>query len=174
MCVVTDQRAAVAGVFDRAAETYDQCSSSRRTTLCSRRWLCSSFPTHLPGCGPTVRWSWLKDVFPTRDPRATTTNGDEASSPFDSDESLHELLTEAGFVHARSRTLQHLVRFADPDQWVTWSWSHGMRMFWERLPEDRRPEARDRVDEELRRMQAEPEGLALHMVVRYTTARAPG
>ena len=118
------------------------------------------------------RWSWLEDILPTRDPRATQEAGNDSKSPFDTDASLHTLLAEAGFVDPVSRTREHIVRFADPDQWVRWSWSHGMRMFWERMSEDEQRDARVRAEERLRVMQAEPEGLALRMVVRYTTARA--
>ena len=120
------------------------------------------------------RWSWLQDVLPMRDPRRTQQVGSDATSPFDTDESLHGLLSEAGFVDPVSRTREHVVRFADPDQWIQWSWSHGMRMFWERVPEDEQRAARDRAVERLRVMQAEQEGLALRNVVRYTTARAGG
>jgi ubiquinone/menaquinone biosynthesis C-methylase UbiE len=118
------------------------------------------------------RWSWLEDVLPMRDPRATQAADGDATSPFDADESLHGLLEEAGFVDPVSRTREQVVRFADPEQWMAWSWSHGMRMFWERLPEGQRPQARDRAEEQLRRMQSEPDGITLRMVVRYTTARA--
>jgi ubiquinone/menaquinone biosynthesis C-methylase UbiE len=118
------------------------------------------------------RWSWLQDILPMRDPRATQEAGSDARSPFDTDESVHALLAEAGFVDPVSRAREHVVRFADPDQWLRWSWSHGMRMFWERLPEDEQRDARVRAVERLRVMQAEPQGLALRNVVRYTTARA--
>jgi ubiquinone/menaquinone biosynthesis C-methylase UbiE len=118
------------------------------------------------------RWSWLQDILPMRDPRATQEAGTDSKSPFDTDESLHGLLSEAGFVDPASRTREHVVRFADPEQWLEWSWSHGMRMFWERMPEDQQRDARVRAVERLRVMQAEPQGLALRNVVRYTTARA--
>jgi ubiquinone/menaquinone biosynthesis C-methylase UbiE len=120
------------------------------------------------------RWSWLEDILPMRDPRKTQEAGSDSRSPFDTDESLHGLLSEAGFLDPVSRTREHVARFVDPDQWLTWSWSHGMRMFWERIPEDARPDARERAAEKLRVMQAEPQGLALRNVVRYTTARAAG
>ncbi len=118
------------------------------------------------------RWSWLQDILPMRDPRATQEAGSASTSPFDTEESLHGLLSGAGFVDAVSRTREHAVRFDDPDQWLQWSWSHGMRMFWERLPEDEQHDSRERAVEQLRVMQAETEGLALRNVVRYTTARA--
>jgi ubiquinone/menaquinone biosynthesis C-methylase UbiE len=120
------------------------------------------------------RWSWLEEILPMRDPRKTQEAGSDSRSPFDSEESLHGLLSEAGFVDPVSRTREHVARFADPDQWLRWSWSHGMRMFWERIPEHEQGDARARATERLRAMQAEPEGLALRNVVRYTTARAGG
>jgi hypothetical protein len=64
------------------------------------------------------------------------------------------------------------VRFVDADQWVTWSWSHGMRRYWEGLDADDRGAAESRARAHLQRMQSEPEGLLLRMRVRYTTASA--
>jgi ubiquinone/menaquinone biosynthesis C-methylase UbiE len=119
------------------------------------------------------RWSWLQEILPTRDPHATQEAGSDSTSPFDTDASLHSLLAEAGFVDPVSRTREHVVRFADPDQWLRWSWSHGMRMYWERLPEDDQSDARMHAVERLQLMQAEPQGLVLRNVVRYTTAQAP-
>ncbi|MDQ1600393.1 MAG: hypothetical protein QOD68_1867 [Actinomycetota bacterium] len=120
------------------------------------------------------RWGWLSEVFPSRDPAATTPDpdagSDEDTGPFSSSERLHQLLAEAGWQDATSVEQDHDVRFADADQWVDWSWSHGMRMYWERTPESDRPAAEAAAREQLQAMEAD--GLMLRMRVRYTTATA--
>lgn len=117
------------------------------------------------------RWSWLEDVFPDRD-SGSSAEKDEEPDPFGSDESLHSLLAEAGFVDASSRVREHLVRFENPEHWQRWSWSHGMRTFWERIPESARGDAWGAARRHLERMRDEPDGLSLRMTVRYTTATA--
>ena len=120
------------------------------------------------------RWAWLSEIFPSRDPAATTPDreegSDEDTGPFSSSERLHELLAEAGWRDATSVEQDHDVRFADADQWVQWSWSHGMRTYWERMAESDRPPAEAAARERLQAM--EPDGLVLRMRVRYTTATA--
>ena len=118
------------------------------------------------------RWSWLGELFPDRDPRATRVGGDEKTSPFATDDRLHELLAAAGWRDARSETREHVTTFRDPADWLPFSWSVGSRMYWERMPEERRPEIERQALEHLTRMAAEPEGLTQRNEVRYTTAVA--
>ena len=124
------------------------------------------------------RWEWLSEIFPSRDPAAPTPDReadrdvrtDDDTSPFSSSDRLHDLLAEAGWRDATSVEQDHDVRFADADQWVQWSWSHGLRLYWERMAESDRPAAEAAAREHLRAM--EPDGLVLRMRVRYTTATA--
>jgi ubiquinone/menaquinone biosynthesis C-methylase UbiE len=118
------------------------------------------------------RWRWLEQVFPDRDPRSTRPGEEEEDSPFSSDERLHALLESAGFRTPLSRTREHRLTFDAPEVWLRWSWSHGMRAFWERIPEGNRRAVEAKAVTELARMADEPEGLTLRMVVRYTTATA--
>jgi len=118
------------------------------------------------------RWGWLEELFPDRDPKATRFGGDEGASPFASDERLHELLATAGWAGAQSETREHVTTFARPEDWLPFSWSVGTRTYWERTPQEQRPELERTALEHLTRMAAEPQGLAQHNHVRYTTARA--
>ena len=118
------------------------------------------------------RWDWLLELFPERDPRATRLGGDEDSSPFATDERLHALLATAGWVGARSETRQQVTTFRDPAEWLPFSWSVGTRHYWERTPEERRPDIERQAIEHLTRMAAEPEALTQRNEVRYTTATA--
>ena len=122
------------------------------------------------------RWSWLKVVFPSRDPAATAPSEDEQAEedtgPFSSSERLHDLLRATGWRDPSSVEQEHVARFDGPDQWVAWSWSHGMRRYWEQLDESARAAAEALAREHLRDMQASPEGLTSRTWLRYTTAYA--
>jgi ubiquinone/menaquinone biosynthesis C-methylase UbiE len=117
------------------------------------------------------RWSWLQDAFPSRDPKAGAPDAEEPTA-FDSTAGVHGLLDQARWVSPSTVEREHVVRFADAEQWLQWSWSHGMRMFWERTPEDQRAQVRTRALAELAAMQERYGELSLRMEVRYTTARA--
>jgi ubiquinone/menaquinone biosynthesis C-methylase UbiE len=114
------------------------------------------------------RWGWLSDVFPDRTRRLRR----DRDSPFSSDERLHALLTVAGWRDPASTSYEHTVVFDDPDHWIRWSWSHGMRAFWESVTGSEREETERRVRAELARMQGEGDGLLLRTWVRATTATA--
>jgi ubiquinone/menaquinone biosynthesis C-methylase UbiE len=122
------------------------------------------------------KWSWLEDVFPTRDPRAGTPDAQDSEDRggFDSTDGVHGLLGRARWVRPSTVEREHVVRFADAEQWLLWSWSHGMRMFWERTPEDQRAQVRTRALAELASMQEQYGELSVRMQVRYTTADAGG
>lgn len=118
------------------------------------------------------RWSWLEELFPDRDPRSTRVGGDERESPFATDDRLHELLASTGWAEARSETREHVTTFREPAEWLPFSWSVGTRTYWERTPEEQRPELERTALEHLTRMAAEPAGLTQRNEVRYTTATA--
>ena len=119
------------------------------------------------------RWDWLAEVLPSRKAAATRVFGTEDDpGPFSSAERLHDLLSASGWTGGTSTEVEHVVRFDDADQWVSWSWSHGMRMHWERLDADGQAAAEELARTHLHRMRAEPEGLVTRMLVRYTTAYA--
>jgi hypothetical protein len=126
----------------------------------------------------TRAWEWLDEVFPSRDPAAPTPDSeadrdvwtDDDTSPFSSTERLHELLAEAGWRDPTTVEQDHDVRYADADQWVAWSWSHGMRAYWEQLADSDRATAEAAAREHLQAMEAD--GLVQRMRVRYTTATA--
>lgn len=117
------------------------------------------------------RWAWLEEVLPMRDRRASQPD-EEESSPFDTAEGVHALLLDAGWVDASSADQRHEVTYDDPDQWLRWSWSHGMRMFWERVPADHVDAARELAVARLQEMVARDGKLSNQMDVRYTTASA--
>ena len=82
------------------------------------------------------RWKAVDAVFAPylpqsmRDARTTGARG-----PFSSDEGVAELLRDAGLVDVRTAHREVVAEFADPQQWLDFSWSHGQRAMWEAVPE---------------------------------------
>ena len=91
------------------------------------------------------------------------------SGPFATDEGVEELLRGAGLVDVRTLHLDALARFADREQWLAFSWSHGQRGMWEHVPPERRDEVRDAAYALL-----DEGGLALGQDVRLTVGSRPG
>jgi hypothetical protein len=65
----------------------------------------------------------------------------ERQGPFGSREGISELLAANGYAPPRIDEVSYESRFADPDHWVSWLWSHGGRYTLESVPEYRREEA---------------------------------
>ncbi|UMO99309.1 class I SAM-dependent methyltransferase [Amycolatopsis sp. EV170708-02-1] len=85
-------------------------------------------------------------------------------------EGFGQAVESAGFSGVTSVERVYPVKFADPGHWITWSWSHGQRMFWELIPENRLDAVRQAVLAELEPLR-EPDGsVVLAQTVRYTLA----
>jgi hypothetical protein len=80
---------------------------------------------------------WLQDVFR----RYLPASAFAAPSRYATDDGVEGLFSDAGFRGLRTEAFDLDVTFADADQWHEWSWSHGQRATWERIP----PEQRQRV-----------------------------
>jgi ubiquinone/menaquinone biosynthesis C-methylase UbiE len=117
------------------------------------------------------RWEWLEGIFSPYNPRPKD-NKEEAPGPFSSVERLEELVAKSGFTEARTIVREHRLSFGQPHDWVKWSWSHGMRQWWEWVPQAERGDVEEQVVDRLQGMQAEPDALSLQLVVRYTLAAA--
>jgi ubiquinone/menaquinone biosynthesis C-methylase UbiE len=117
------------------------------------------------------RWRWLEDIFSPYDPRPKG-NKEEDPGPFSSVERLATLVSESGFTKVRTSEREHLLSFGEPQDWVRWSWSHGMRAWWEWVPDAERADVEEQAVDRLRGMQAEADALSLRLIVRYTLADA--
>jgi ubiquinone/menaquinone biosynthesis C-methylase UbiE len=60
-----------------------------------------------------------------------------------------ELMVKAGFEDVSSQDLHLSVTFCDLEHWYSWSWSHGQRGVWQRLPAAEREAAKTAVAERL-------------------------
>jgi hypothetical protein len=191
---VTASPDGIAGVFDRAADTYDavgvpwfgpvaqglveELDVQPRSSTCS------------PGCGrgaalhplalatgpegsalgidlaPRMVERTARDLqhLPQVEVRVDGTRG-----PFGSDEGMERLLTDAGLVDVRTAHREVTAMFADPQQWLDFSWSHGQRAMWEVVP----AEQHDAVRAEIVSLLEGFSPLGFSQTIRHTLGRRP-
>lgn len=116
------------------------------------------------------RWAWLQqltDMVPVdeRPPDRSRTG------PFESIESMHALLHDAGFVQAHTVEREHTVAFDDAEHWIRWSRSMGRRATWDRIPAGRSDEAVALVRRHIDELAARAGRIELRTIVRVTTAQ---
>ncbi|MDZ5662601.1 methyltransferase domain-containing protein [Nocardioides sp. S-58] len=58
---------------------------------------------------------------------------DEDRGPFSSVATMHDVLSDHGFLDPTTSTIRVQVEFSDADQWWAWIWSAGLRVMVERL-----------------------------------------
>jgi len=143
-----------------------------------RSWL----PLMAPGArlgvvtfGPIdPRWSDVDDVFtPHLPPALADARTSGATGPFGSDAAMEELVAGAGYADVRTISHDLPVRFADAEQWHTWTWSIGQRAMWLSVPEDQRPDVRAEAERRLASY-ADPDGsITFTQNIRYTLASRP-
>ena len=68
---------------------------------------------------------------------------------FKTDEGVEELFRSAGFADVRTERARYPVAFRDVDQWLEWATGTAVRGLWMSVPDDRKPEALERVAAEL-------------------------
>ncbi len=95
------------------------------------------------------------------------------SGPFASDEGVEGLLAGAGLVDVGTAHADVDVTFADVDQWVNWSRSHGQRAMWEQVPADQQDALTQAAARVLEGCREQGGDIHLTQQVRYTLGRAP-
>jgi ubiquinone/menaquinone biosynthesis C-methylase UbiE len=94
--------------------------------------------------------------------------------PFDTHESITEMLTDAGFTGVEITELQHDIVFPGPDGYWAWVGSHGGRIMIDQVLPENLPAARADVYA-MWEPHREPDGSLIHRSrARFTTARVPG
>lgn len=91
-----------------------------------------------------------------------------ARGPFESDEGMERLLTDAGYRHARTATTTVSPRFDDPEHWYRWSMSVGQRRFWDSVPAEDLGRVREAVLEAVDRCRDDGGRIGFDQQVRYT------
>jgi ubiquinone/menaquinone biosynthesis C-methylase UbiE len=111
-------------------------------------------------------WQAVEDVFAEHLPADSppTTRMPEV---FETDEGVETLAVDAGFGSVRTEGVTYPIRFADVDQWRTWSMSTAMRGLWMSAPPETHPEIMARVE----RLLDDADG-TLEVAIRYTFGRA--
>lgn len=122
----------------------------------------STFTDHAAG--------WLDDVFQRFLPRPAL----PAPSPFDTDEGVEGLFKSAGYDGVRTEQLRLTLAFRDLDHWRRWSWSHGQRAVWERIPARDHARVQAAVAERLAPFRTGEGGYRVEQRVRLTLATRPG
>jgi SAM-dependent methyltransferase len=82
-----------------------------------------------------------------------------------------DLLTSNGFDEPAIDEVTYESRFADPDHWVSWVWSHGGRFTVERIPEDKLDEATAAAKAAFEPARTPAGDYVIRTEVRFTTAR---
>ncbi|WP_181776595.1 class I SAM-dependent methyltransferase [Amycolatopsis pittospori] len=116
------------------------------------------------------RWAGVREVFKPFVPAELAWTLAVRAALFASLESFGQAVESAGFSAVSSVERTYPVKFADPGHWITWSWSHGQRMFWELVPEDQLDAVRRAVLAELEPLRESDGSVVLAQTVRYTTA----
>ncbi|HWE92179.1 MAG TPA: methyltransferase domain-containing protein [Pseudonocardiaceae bacterium] len=116
------------------------------------------------------RWAKVRDVFrPFVTPEVAWALATRAGL-FATVANFDQGMESVGFTGVSTVERRYPVTFTDPEQWITWSWSHGQRMFWEMVPADRRREVHEAVLAALEPLR-EPDGsIVMIQTVRYTVA----
>lgn len=120
------------------------------------------------------RWVVLDQVFaPYLPPAMFDARTTGRRGPFTSDAGVAALLEAAGLVDVRTAALEIAAVFTGPEQWLTFSQSHGQRAMWEAVP----PTDRDRVRAVafglLDGMRGDDGHIHLLQQARYTLGRRP-
>lgn len=130
------------------------------------RYAMSSFGPSDPKFDETMRILYSHRVGPPWEP-----NPDK---PFDTHETITEMLLEAGFIDVDITELQHDIVFPDPDGYWAWVGSHGGRIMIDQVRPEHLPAAQVDVYA-MWEAHREADGSLIHRSrARFTTARVPG
>lgn len=113
------------------------------------------------------RWRWLgplmRDLGAPQSPSLT--------GHFSDVDSVQSLVEQGGFTDVRTRERKHETVFTDPQRWLTWVWSQGMRYALERASAEQLANFQSAAYGELAHMQRVDGSITLQTTVRYTSAR---
>jgi len=118
-------------------------------------------------------WEALDEVFtPYLPPAMLDARTSGRTGPFGSDAGVEALVQAAGFTGARTVTIPASVTLEGPEQWETWSRSHGQSAMWRAVPAEAVDAVRAQAFDRLERARGDDGLLHLGQQVRLTLARA--
>jgi SAM-dependent methyltransferase len=91
--------------------------------------------------------------------------------PFKTRDGIAELLARGGFADASVDEVTYESRFADPDHFLSWMWSHGGRHILEQVPADRLDEASEAAKAAFEPARTPSGDYAIRTQIRFTVAR---
>ncbi|MGB3438676.1 MAG: methyltransferase domain-containing protein [Actinophytocola sp.] len=80
-------------------------------------------------------------------------------------------LRRAGFEDVRLHVEDVVLRAASPEQFVRWTWTHGMRIMWDTMPEDQRDAVAREITEEAEEFRIADGTIEIRSPIRYIIAR---
>jgi SAM-dependent methyltransferase len=114
---------------------------------------------------------WLEEVFrPYLPSPVFGAHSSTAARPFNTDAGVAYLVESAGFGRVLTSSFELEVVFTDCDQWHAWSWSHGQRAIWERVPAGDRDRVRMAAAERLQEFRTRDGTIKLTQPIRFTLA----
>jgi ubiquinone/menaquinone biosynthesis C-methylase UbiE len=116
---------------------------------------------------------WLDDVFRPHLRPSVFGAGRGPASAFDTDAGVERLLTAAGYGAVRTTGFELDVVFTDAHQWQAWSYSHGQRAIWDRIPLADHDLVRAAAAERLDRSRGADGTIRLTQRIRFTLAERP-
>lgn len=93
---------------------------------------------------------------------------------FTSAAGIRVLLAECGFAPPEITERSYVTRFRDPDEWLSWVWSHAGRATLERVPPSRLDDATDAARRAFEPARTEAGDYAIRTEIRFTVARLSG
>jgi hypothetical protein len=84
------------------------------------------------------------------------------------------LLEAAGYESPAFSERSYETRFADPDEWLRWVWSHGGRATIEQVPPERLDEASDAAKRAFAGARTDAGDYAIRTAIRCTVSRPAG
>jgi ubiquinone/menaquinone biosynthesis C-methylase UbiE len=91
-------------------------------------------------------------------------------SPFDSDQGVEDLFTQAGFTDARSTTITQVVPIENGAEWRAWTMGTALRRVWSESDPGQHPEIIRRSEEILGRERDDRGRMTIDVPIRYTLA----
>jgi ubiquinone/menaquinone biosynthesis C-methylase UbiE len=114
------------------------------------------------------RWTWLEGMSR----RSRTESAPGPTPRFDTPEGMTSILESAGFADIQIAEEQLEIFFADEEEWWATNWSHGARLYLEKLTPERLDQAKAYTRNQLNAMK-QPQGIPEIQGALVTLARKP-
>jgi ubiquinone/menaquinone biosynthesis C-methylase UbiE len=116
------------------------------------------------------RWKWLQEMQRQRARELMPQSNKAPATPvYDTQESLEEVLAEAGFTNIKLGKVDKEFFYASAEEWWDTQWSHGSRIFLERIPAEALEQMRAFAYEKMAGI-SQPQGIPIVMRALFASA----